>query len=137
MPTAVRSSKSGPRGISEAQFKAALKKHAGICSMAAAELGISRSAVTQRIGNSRALQAFVLEIEETLLDAAEAVIADAILKRDRQTTRWYMERKGKRRGYTTRVEQTGPDGAALPAPAIKVEITYVDSEPTPEDEDVI
>lgn len=86
----------------EAQCEAALRKHSGIVSLAAKEIGVSRQALHQRIERSDRLQAALLDIDEATLDEAEGVIVDAIVvKRDVSTARWYAERKGKKRGFGT------------------------------------
>ena len=83
-----------------AEVKAALTKHAGLLSPAAAELGIARQSIHERVVGSPELQAHLHDIEEGLLDEAESVIHEAINEhRDTKTARWYLERKAKRRGY--------------------------------------
>ena len=124
--------------ITEAQLKAALRKHGGVYVLAAQELKCTRQNVWARVKDSEELQTYVAEIEEEIIDAAEAVVKDAILKKDRQMTRWYLERKGKHRGYTTRTELTGEGGVPLPATSIQVQISYVDPNAEPAaTEDVI
>lgn len=124
--------------ISDAQLRAALKKNAGVYVLAANELGVTRQNVSQRVARSAALRAYVEQIEEEVGDAAEAVIKDAIIQKDRRMARWYAQTKLKHRGYTTRTEHTAADGAPLPAPSVQVEIRYVDAHAEPAaDEDVI
>lgn len=116
--------------ITNAQLMAALRKHAGVYVLAAQELDTSRQNVWQRVNRSPELQAFVAQIEEEVLDAAEAVVKSSILARDKQMTRWYLERKGKGRGWSTRVEHTGANGAPLPAGgagvSVSVSLSYID-----------
>lgn len=125
--------------ISNAQLKAALKKHAAVFLLAAQELGTSRQNVGQRVSRSKDLQAWVQQIEDEIGDAAEAVIKEALLSKDkkaaRDMARWYARHKLKGRGYTTRQELTGPDGAALPAQQVHVIVEYVDA-PEVEDEEI-
>lgn len=121
--------------FSDAQLKAALKSSAGILVLAADKLKVSRQAVHHRVNKSPAIQKFIHDLEEQMLDRAEAVIADAILNKDRKTTQWYLDRKGRGRGYVTRTEQTGLDGAPLPAASVNIHVHYVDA-PTDE-EDVV
>lgn len=95
----------GPKGISEAKYAAALTKHAGIYARAAKELGVARETVKERVEKSAVLQAVCANVEETVLDAVESVILDAIVsKQDIQTARWYAVQKGKSRGYGNRTE---------------------------------
>lgn len=118
----------GPHGISLARCKAALRKHAGVFSLAALELGVSRQAIYQRVQRSPELQRVVQDIEETLLDAVDAGIADLIInKRDPATIRWYADRKGRGRGYGT--GGAAGERASLSQP-IEVIITYVEPDGT-------
>jgi hypothetical protein len=53
---------------------------------------------------------------ERVLDAAETVIIDGIVKeKDIQTAKWYLTMKGDRRGYVPkqRTEVTGADGGPV------------------------
>lgn len=113
--------------FSDAQLITALKETAGIPVLAAKKLGVTRQAVYARIKNDPVMGQWIEDIGAELIDAAEAVVADAILAKDKGMARWFLERKGKGRGYTTRTEVTGKDGAALPAPIVNVMIEYVDS----------
>lgn len=120
----------GPKGITNAQLRAALRKHAGVFSLAARELGCDRSNVDQRVKGSTALQAFCRQIDEEIGDACEAVIFNAIVSGDRAMARWYAPIKMRNRGYVTRTETTGPDGVALPAgPQVHFHVSYVDAAP--------
>lgn len=112
------------KNITDAMLKAALRKHAGVYVLAAKELGCDRTNVKQRVDRSPELQAYVAAIDEEVGDAAEAVIKRAILDNDRTMARWYADRKLKGRGFTTRVEHTGENGAPLPAPAVHVTVSY-------------
>lgn len=116
---------SGPRGIRLAQLEAALRRHAGVFSLAARELGVSRQAVFDRVRRSAQLQRIVSEIEETLLDAVDAGLADLIInKRDPATLRWYADRKGRRRGYGLPM----PEILEPPvAPEVVINVIYVDA----------
>lgn len=126
----------GPKNITQAMLKAALRKHAGVYVLAARELGCDRANVCQRVKRSPELQRFVAEIEEEVGDAAVAVIKRAIVGGDKQMARWYASTKLKHLGFTTRTEVTGKDGAPLPAAPVHVIVEYVDASPEPEDEDI-
>jgi hypothetical protein len=99
-----RSSKPGPRGLTLAAYKGALTKHAGILSLAAEELAVSREAVRQKIAATPALQEHVADIEERKMDLCDGQIVTLIKKGDPQTVRWYAERKGVKRGYGNKSE---------------------------------
>lgn len=123
--------------VSNAQIKAAMKTHAGVLSMVADSLGVTRQAIWQRVQRSPELQAFKADVEERLLDLAEAGVAKKLISGDGTTQRWFLELKGKGRGYVRRQEQTGADGAPLtaPAPAVHIHVSYVDGQPEPEAEE--
>lgn len=90
--------------LTETQIRAALKKHGGLQSLAAKTLGVSRQCVHERIQGSPTLQSFLREMDEAMLDTAENTIHKALKKGDKPMTRWFAERKGKARGYATKVE---------------------------------
>jgi hypothetical protein len=101
----------GRKGISEASLIAALRKHGGIFVLAARELGVSRQNIKIRVDRSEGLQVVVNDVQEATLAAGEAVILDAIAnKQDVATARWYLDRKGKARGYGKSISCKNPAG---------------------------
>lgn len=88
----------------------ALRRQAGTVALAARELGMTRQALDRRIKRSRLLTDVLQDIEESSLDIAEASLKQLITKGDASSIRFYLQTKGKRRGYTTRTEITGRDG---------------------------
>lgn len=135
------------KGITKAQLKAALKSAAGIPAIAAEKIGTSRQNVCQRIAKSPELQAWIIEIEQTITDQAQAVTVSGMQEVDPATkkptkeagriARWWLERKGRDRGFSTRMELGNPDGSPLaPGPAVHFHVSYVG--PSPEGgEDVV
>lgn len=129
----------GPKNITTAALKRALRKHAGVFVLAAQELGCDRTNVAHRVGRSPELQAFVASIDEEIGDIAEAVIKGALLEKQPGTNtptkeaktmaRWYGNMKLGSRGYRTRSEITGKDGAPLPIgpAAVHVHVEYIDA----------
>lgn len=119
----------GPKGITVAMLKAALRKHAGVFSLAARELGCDRSNVDERVKKSPDLMAFCRQIDEEIGDACEAVIFNALITGDRQMARWYAPIKMRKRGYVVR--DTGPEGDALPmgGPQVHFHVQYVEAGP--------
>jgi len=91
----------------------ALAAHHGILSQAAQALGVSRVAIYKFIEKNPELNEVRAEATETLIDVAEGQLAKSLNDGDMKSVRWYLERQGKNRGYTTRVEQTGADGGAI------------------------
>lgn len=118
--------------VSNAQIKAALTAQMGVIVLAAKQLGVTRQAIHLRVNASPELQAHIADVEETMLDVAEGVAKSAIIAQDKQMTRWFLDRKGRNRGYVTRSEQTGADGEPLNAPqAINVVVQYVAGQGVP------
>lgn len=102
----------------------ALQKHDGIISKAAEACGVTRKAFYDFMRKHPELEEIREQAGEILLDVAEAHVVTDLHAGERKTVRWYLDRKGKNRGYTTRQEQTGPDGA--PLEFSEVERTIVD-----------
>jgi hypothetical protein len=82
-----------------AQIEAALRKADGRPAAAARLLGMTRQAMHDRIARTPHLAQLVSDIEQTLLDEAEGVIRRAVRAGDRATIRWYLDRRGQKRGY--------------------------------------
>lgn len=131
------------KGITLTQLKAALKSAAGIPAVAAEKLGTSRQNVSQRIAASKELQAFIAEIDQAILDQAQAVVTMAMQERQPgsakptkeaiATSKWWLERRGRDRGFSTRTELANPDGSPLAPPEVHFHLSYVDAKPGEED----
>lgn len=96
-----------------ARAKEALEQAGAIRTIAAQKLNVHRSTLHAFLVRHPALQAFADDLEEALKDIAEARVIQAIRAGDMPTVRWYMELKGKDRGYVRRVESTGPGGRPM------------------------
>lgn len=105
--------------LTEERVALALHETGAIIADAAQKLGVSRVALYRFIKKHSAMQDLRLEIENETIDLAEYHIVQAILAGDMKTIRWYLERKGRHRGYVTRSEQTGADGEPLQFQAIE------------------
>lgn len=110
-----KTSKPGPRGITDAQLMAALKRHNGLYSFAAKALGVSREAIRQRVESNPAVKTFLADLAESTIDLAENVVVKQIKDDSGPMTRWFLERKGRDRGYGTHID--GP----VPPPQINTE----------------
>lgn len=97
----------------------ALRTHRGVILKAAQACEVDRSTFYKFMEKYPELKDIRNECDEELLDVAEANVISAIDDKDMKTTRWYLERKGKERGYVTRQEQTGADGEPLQFQAIE------------------
>lgn len=107
-----------------AEIKEALQKTLGFQSQAAKQLGISRQAISMRIKKNKSLQALLKDIDEHFLDIAELGLVKNLKEYDLKAIEYYLDRKGKDRGYGLKQEikaQLGVDvavrGGLLVVPA--------------------
>jgi hypothetical protein len=107
-------SRGGRKGITDEQIIKALFKSGGIVAQAARALGVRRDSLAARIKNSTRLLEAELEAVERVLDLAESTLIKGIKSGDQQSARWFLDRKGGKRGYRHRVEHAGPGGGAIP-----------------------
>jgi hypothetical protein len=89
----------GKRKFSRAELIRALRQAEGIQADAARLLGVERSTVCRRVQRDPGLRDLIEEIVEETLDAAESAIRKAIREGDLATSRWFLDRKAKLRGY--------------------------------------
>lgn len=113
--------------LTTARAEEALEQAGGIRTIAAAKLNVHRATLYSFMKKNPDLQAFADDVEEVLKDIAEAKVIQAIRTGDMRTCRWYLELKGKDRGYARRVESTGPRGASMEH-AQKVDLSEVTDE---------
>lgn len=99
--------------LSIAKATKALREHHGVILYAAEACGVARQTFWKFMKDNPELEDVRNECEEGLLDIGEKHLTTAIGTGDMKTIRWHLERKGKNRGYTTRQETTGADGAPL------------------------
>ena len=130
----------GPKGITEMQLRAAIRKHAAIPSLVAKALGCDRSNVTQRISRSPQLQELVRQVEAEALDMADAVIIDALGERDirgrptkeaRNMARWKRDHEIRKQGFQIRLNAAAADPnapAGVGTPVVNITIGYVEPE---------
>ena len=85
-------------------FIEALELSGGFYTETARMLGISVAAVGQRIKKSETLQKKLKEIEHSRLDLAETVVMNKLRLQSLSAAKWYLDRKGKIRGYTDKKE---------------------------------
>lgn len=80
----------------------ALTQSGGFISHAAKLLGITPSAVSQRVKNSKRLQQLCEELNEKYLDIAESKLIAAVKNGELPAIFFYLKCKGKKRGYIER-----------------------------------
>ncbi|WP_205602463.1 helix-turn-helix domain-containing protein [Chelativorans alearense] len=91
----------------------ALRAAGGIKTIAARMLKCHRATLYRFLQRHPTLAQIANEIDEEIKDLAETKLIQAIRDGDMPTVRWYLETKAKDRGYTRRVENTGPDGGPI------------------------
>jgi hypothetical protein len=109
---------SRPQKFSNAQIEQALRKCAGIQTAAASALeeatgrSCSRQLISKRVGQNPRLRRVCDEVLEESLDIAENELIKGVKRGDASLIKFYLETRGKQRGYTRRHEQQplGADG---------------------------
>lgn len=136
----------GPKRISEDRIAAALRKHVGIYSHAAREIGCDRTNIAQRVDRSPRLQKVMADIEGQVCDQADAVVLKTLSQsvgagaaaqptpEAQRMARWLKDHQLRREGVKVRLANA--DGSNLPAPELKVTIEYVHGEDETEDEEI-
>ncbi len=82
----------------------ALEKSGGFRTETARLLGVTRSAITNRLNSNDELKEIVTDIEERRLDIAETSLIRAVECGEPWAVQFYLKRKGKRRGYGDKEE---------------------------------
>lgn len=119
----------GVKALTEKDYhrvEAALRLHNGIILQAAAALGVHRHTLRRYIDEYPDLEDVRAEADEELIDVAESHLVTNIKEGDMKTIRWYLERKGKNRGFNTRNEVTGADGSPLEFQTIQRKVVAPD-----------
>lgn len=99
--------------LTVAKVKEALQAAGGIKTVASRTLKCHRATLYRFLAAHPSVAEFLEDIDEELKDLAEGKLLQLIRAGDPQTIRWYLERKGRDRGYGQRVEATGPDGGPI------------------------
>jgi transposase-like protein len=92
--------------LKAAQIKVALFNYCGNISEAARELGVDRRSLWYRISQSEVLQQARDEGRERALDIGERVVVKHMEENSLEAAKYYLDRQGKERGYTTKTENT-------------------------------
>lgn len=103
--------RTGDGPFCELDVAAALVRCAANVSSAAALLGRGRRSTENFIARNLLLTELFEDLEAAFLDQVEELHRSAALSGDLATQRFFLTTKGKNRGYTTRNENTGKDGA--------------------------
>lgn len=113
-----------PRRLTIDRVKLALEQNGGIKAAAARMLGCSRTTLYAFLNRHPALQEFLAGVDEEVKDLAEAKLIELIRNGDSSAIRFFLERKGRDRGYSHRVESTGPNGGPMEVKAeVKLDLS--------------
>lgn len=96
-----------------AQVIQALQLSGGVFSLAAEKLKCARSTVGYYVGRYKPVEEALEDISEELLDLGEAQLITFMRDKYFPAVCFYLKTKGKKRGYSERVEQTGADGGPM------------------------
>lgn len=102
----------GPTGISiekrvassKSKFLRSLRSKMGVVSLASRECNISRTTHYEWMKIDPAYRAKVAEINEHAIDFVESKMFEAINNGDRQLIQFFLSTRGKKRGYSNRLE---------------------------------
>lgn len=112
--------------VSKAGVINAIQGSGGIISTIAKRLDVSWYTAKRYIDKWEECQRAYEDEQETILDMAEGTLLSSIKAGDVQSSKWLLSTKGKRRGFTERVETTGADGK--PLYPTKIEIVWGEDE---------
>jgi transposase len=87
-----------------AEYEAAITASRGLVAAAARRLGVSRQAVYKAVQRWPELGEVVDDQRAELLDLAESKVYAAVARGNLKACCWVLDRLGKDRGYSTRVE---------------------------------
>ena len=101
--------------IPKDQIANALRMHNGIISHAANALGVTRTAMSQRISADPELAAIVEEARESIVDLAESTLKRKVAEGDMQAVRIALlsSKAGRARGYGEKAEVDVKSGVTV------------------------
>lgn len=99
------------RSVTDKQIAEALQKAGGFVSHAAQQLGVTPSAVTNRVSRSEELKQILDDARYTHLDIAEVELLKAMKRGESWAVCFFLKCQGKGRGYVERqaIEHNGGD----------------------------
>lgn len=104
-------------------YEVAIKKYDGYVSDIAKALNVSHQAVYQRINASKKLKQIIEEIDDKITDQCEKALKRQIDADNMTAVIFHLKTKGKKRGYSERVENelSTKDDKPLPVKVVIVE----------------
>ena len=105
--------------LSIKKAEAALRATGGVIVEAARVCGVSRPWFDRFMRRHPELMDVRDECFEELMDVAEDKLRNAIHNGELRSVRWFLETRGRGRGYVRREERSGPNGEPLQFEAIE------------------
>lgn len=107
--------------LTVAKVEYAIKQTAGNISQAAKALGVSRTAIYDKIHASPKLRQVLNDVREELVDIAESALRHNVVNGDNSAIFYTLNNapEAKRRGWGPRQEITGAEGEQLTVKVIK------------------
>jgi len=102
------------RDFTDEELIEAIKGTGGVITLISKKLGCNWRTAHKNLNRSEEIIATVKDEKETLLDRAEITLIKAINDDDVQTAKWYLQVKGRDRGYTPAMEVNGKIETTLP-----------------------
>lgn len=103
------------RAEAKLKFLKVLDEHLGVISYACVQAGVPRRTVYDWMNQDTEFQQAVKDIDHKQLDFVERKLIENINKNDTRAIVFYLSTKGRKRGYSTRVELVTPDDKPLKA----------------------
>lgn len=93
------------------------ERRGNVASVARA-LGVTRTTTYKHIARYPTVQQALEDARETMLDNAESVLYKKVLEGSTAELIFFLKTQGWRRGWTERVEHSGPGGGPIPITAV-------------------
>ena len=120
-----------PLNFTKAKVLEAIKNSGSVVSVVSKRLKVSWHTADQYIKKwPETIQAMKDE-EQTILDLCESTIYKSVQNGDTQSAKWILATKGKRRGFSEKIEQeiSGPGGTPLTPSKIEIVLVKPDAKP--------
>ena len=127
----IRKRKPANMVITEESVALALRQAGGIQTKAALMLGVSQSAISQRVSKSEYLQTVYQEIREEMLDLAESELLKKLKEGHMSAIIFFLKCIGNSRGYTEKqeIEVAQKQGGVLIVPGVAADVdTWLNSQ---------
>jgi hypothetical protein len=120
------------------QIIAALRETKGMVYLAADRIGCHADTIHAYARRYKSVQECIDHEREKILDIGELKLVQKVMDGDDGMIKFLLSTRGKKRGYTTATEISGPDGGAIPVAIVKgyVEVTPDEWDKDSDDSDV-